>query len=174
MPLPSSKTLTFKMRKSAQPFLWKWVLFAWEWKTISISKAAQLITFWYRGPGNSEMTYRVHLTRSQSSLNFLLMDTLRWVRRLRVRDFLIVLYQVVHAREPAGGEARKYQELTFGFPCTEQPLARTRTRQKPLRRKWKVKKLALVWNQVVGLASTDKTNWRINLRFWEIVHLPLP
>ena len=71
-------------------------------------------------------------------------------------------------------EARKYQELTFGFPCTEQPLVRTRTRQKPLRRKWKVKKLALVWNQVVGLASTDKTNWRINLRFWEIVHLPLP
>ena len=62
-------------------------------------------------------------------------------------------------------EARKYQELTFGFPCTEQPLARTRTRQKPLRRKWKVKKLALVRNQVVGLASTDKTNWRINLRF---------
>ena len=105
---------------------------------------------------------------------FPIMDTLRWVRRLRVRDFLIVLYQVVHAREPAGGEARKYQELTFGFPCTEQPLARTRTRQKPLRRKWKVKKLALVWNQVVGLASTDKTNWRINLRFWEIVHLPLP
>ena len=24
------KTLTFKMRLSAQPFLWKWVLFAWE------------------------------------------------------------------------------------------------------------------------------------------------
>ena len=26
------KTITFKMRPSAQPFLWKWVLFAWEWK----------------------------------------------------------------------------------------------------------------------------------------------
>ena len=25
------RTLTFKMRPSAQPFLWKWVLFAWEW-----------------------------------------------------------------------------------------------------------------------------------------------
>ena len=24
------KTLAFKMRRSAQPFLWKWVLFAWE------------------------------------------------------------------------------------------------------------------------------------------------
>ena len=138
-------------------------------------KGEHLTSFWYRGPGNSEIAYRVHLTRSQSSLNLLLMDTfIRRVRRLRVQDFLTVLYQVVHAREPAGGEARKYQELTFGFPCTEQPLARTRTRQKPLRRKWKVKKLALVRNQVVGLASTDKTNWRINQRFWEIVHLPLP
>ena len=26
------KSLTFKMRLGAQPFLWKWVLFAWEWK----------------------------------------------------------------------------------------------------------------------------------------------
>ena len=33
------KTLTFKMRPRAQPFLWKWVLFAWQWKIISISKA---------------------------------------------------------------------------------------------------------------------------------------
>ena len=33
------KTLTFKMRPSAQPFLWKWVLFAWQWKIIFISKA---------------------------------------------------------------------------------------------------------------------------------------
>ena len=49
--LPSSKTLTFKMRPSAQPFLWKWVLFAWEWKIISISKAEHLTSFWYRGPG---------------------------------------------------------------------------------------------------------------------------
>ena len=30
------KTLTFKIRPSAQPFLWKWDLFAWEWKIISI------------------------------------------------------------------------------------------------------------------------------------------
>ena len=39
------------MRPSAQSFLQKWVLFAWEWKTISISKAEHLISFWYRGPG---------------------------------------------------------------------------------------------------------------------------
>ena len=45
------KTLTFKMRRSAQPFLWKWVLFSREWKIIFISKAEQLISFCYRGPG---------------------------------------------------------------------------------------------------------------------------
>ena len=45
------------MRLSAQPFLWKWVLFAWEWKIISISKAEDLTSFWYRGLGNSEMAY---------------------------------------------------------------------------------------------------------------------
>ena len=45
------KTLTFKMWPSAQPFLWKWVLFAWEWKIISTSKAEHLTSFWYRGPG---------------------------------------------------------------------------------------------------------------------------
>ena len=43
------KTLTFKMR--LQPFSWKWVLFAWEWKTISISRAEHLPSFWNRGPG---------------------------------------------------------------------------------------------------------------------------
>ena len=33
------KTLTFEMRLGAQPILWKWVLFEWELKMISISKA---------------------------------------------------------------------------------------------------------------------------------------
>ena len=45
------KTFTFKMRPSAQPFLWKWVLFLWEWKIIFISKAEHLTSFCYRGPG---------------------------------------------------------------------------------------------------------------------------
>ena len=45
------KTLTFKMRLGAQPFLRKWVLFAWEWKIISISKAEHLTSFWNRDPG---------------------------------------------------------------------------------------------------------------------------
>ena len=44
------KTLTFKMRLGAQPFSWKWVLFAWEWKMISISKAEHPPSFWNRGP----------------------------------------------------------------------------------------------------------------------------
>ena len=46
-----SKTLTFKMRLGAQSFLWKWVLFEWEWKIISISMAEHLPSFWNRGPG---------------------------------------------------------------------------------------------------------------------------
>ena len=50
-PLPSSKNPHFQMRLGAQPFLWKWVLFAWEWKMISISKAEHLPSFWNRGPG---------------------------------------------------------------------------------------------------------------------------
>ena len=45
------KTLTFKVRLSAQHFSWKWVLFAWERKIISMSKAEHLTSFWYRGPG---------------------------------------------------------------------------------------------------------------------------
>ena len=45
------KTLSFKMRLGAQPFLWKWVFFAWEWKMISISKAEHLPSFWNRGSG---------------------------------------------------------------------------------------------------------------------------
>ena len=44
------KTLTYKIRLGAQPFLWKWVLFAWEWKMTSISKAEHLPSFWNRGP----------------------------------------------------------------------------------------------------------------------------
>ena len=44
------KPLIFKMRLGAQTFLWKWVLFAWEWKMISILKAEHLPSFWNRGP----------------------------------------------------------------------------------------------------------------------------
>ena len=43
------ETLTFNARPSTIPFLWKWVLFAWEWIVISISKDEHLTSFWYRG-----------------------------------------------------------------------------------------------------------------------------
>ena len=39
------------MRLGSQPFLWKWVLYTWELKKISISKAEHLPSFWNRGPG---------------------------------------------------------------------------------------------------------------------------
>ena len=53
MPLPSSKNPHFQneARLGVQPFLWKWVLLAWEWKMISISKAEHPNSFWNRGPG---------------------------------------------------------------------------------------------------------------------------
>ena len=44
-----TRTLTLKMRPSAQPFLWKWVLLAWEWKIISISKVEHFTSFRCRG-----------------------------------------------------------------------------------------------------------------------------
>ena len=42
------------MRLGAQPFLWKWLLFALEWKMISVSKAEHLPSFWNRGQGELE------------------------------------------------------------------------------------------------------------------------
>ena len=51
------RALIVKERPSAQHFFWKWVLFAWERKSISVSKAEQLTSFWCRGPGNSAMAY---------------------------------------------------------------------------------------------------------------------
>ena len=40
-----------RLKSGAQPFLCKWVLFAWEWKMISISKAEHLPSLWNRDPG---------------------------------------------------------------------------------------------------------------------------
>ena len=51
-PFPSSRIPHFQYEAlDAQPSLWKWVLFAWEWRIICISKAEHLTSFWYRGPG---------------------------------------------------------------------------------------------------------------------------
>ena len=52
------KPHTFKMRPSAQPCLWKWILFAWERKIMSISKAEPLTVKGSEARGNSEMTNR--------------------------------------------------------------------------------------------------------------------
>ena len=49
---PSSKNPHFENEARCTTFsVWKWVLFAWEWKMISISKAEHLPSFWNRGPG---------------------------------------------------------------------------------------------------------------------------
>ena len=62
------KTLTFKMRLCAQPFLWKWVLFAREWKMISITKAEHVPSFSNRGPG--ELGNGLFKMVAQSSCRF--------------------------------------------------------------------------------------------------------
>ena len=49
------KTLTFKMRLGAQPFLWKWVLFAWEWKWFPYQRLSTYPRFETEARGNSEM-----------------------------------------------------------------------------------------------------------------------
>ena len=49
------ETLTFKMRPSAQPFSWKWVLFAWEWKSFPYQTLNTNLVLIQRARGNSGM-----------------------------------------------------------------------------------------------------------------------
>ena len=78
------------MRPSAQPFLWKWVLFAWEWKIISISKAEHLTSFWYRGPGelgNGLLYYNIiEAFNAAVNLNFIFIACAQGSRRQCLRD----------------------------------------------------------------------------------------
>ena len=90
------KTLTYKMRLVAQPFLWKWVLFAWEWKMISISKAEHLPSFWNRGPqvlANGLLCQKKMKTadpRGHSRFQVTRMiEGFWWVWNFRFRDFLV-------------------------------------------------------------------------------------
>ena len=69
------KTLTFKMRLGAQPFLWKRVLFAWEWKMISISKAEHPPSFWDRGTAELRNGLLLHFWHQKGAL---------FLRRLQV------------------------------------------------------------------------------------------
>ena len=41
------KTLTFKMSLSARPFLWKWVLFTWEWKSFPYQRLSMHLTSFF-------------------------------------------------------------------------------------------------------------------------------
>ena len=78
------KTLTFKMRLGAQPFLWKWVSFAWEWKMISVSKAEHLPSFWNRGPGE----LRNGLFKTKLKYPYFQMRRWRGVRLLQWLQYL--------------------------------------------------------------------------------------
>ena len=69
------KTLTFKMRLGAQPFLWKRVLFAWEWKMISISKTEHPPSFWDRGTAELRNGLLLHFWHQNGAL---------FLRRLQV------------------------------------------------------------------------------------------
>ena len=73
------KTLTFKMRLGAQPFLWKWVLFEWEWKNhFHIEGWAPA-----EARGNSEMAYGTmkHGTESGTyfdPVSYAIFDNSKW------------------------------------------------------------------------------------------------
>ena len=62
------KTLTSKMRLGAQPFLWKRVLFAWESKMISISKAEHLPSYWNTGQGELRNGLLLHFWHQNGAL----------------------------------------------------------------------------------------------------------
>ena len=51
------KTLTFKRRLRAKPFLLKCVLFEWDWKFIIMSMASHLASLWNRGMGQLRKAY---------------------------------------------------------------------------------------------------------------------
>ena len=57
------KTLTFKMRLGAQPFLWKWVLYAWKWKWFPDQRLSTYPRFETEACGNSQMAWKVDVTR---------------------------------------------------------------------------------------------------------------
>ena len=83
------------MKPSAHPFLWKWVLFAREWKIISISRLSTWPRFHTEARGNSEMAY----CRLQNSPFFLRIQVgannetkgleRGWNRRVRLRSFFL-------------------------------------------------------------------------------------
>ena len=86
------KSLTFKMRLGAQPFLWQWVLFAWEWKVISISKAEHLPSFWNRGPGELGNCFVFCLRTTDLACNQLKTHTLVGKTKARAANLKSLLF----------------------------------------------------------------------------------
>ena len=78
------KTLTFKMRLGAQHFLRKWLLFAWEWKMISIGWSVSTYPrFETEALGDSEMAYGTmkHGTESGTyfdPVSYAIFDNSKW------------------------------------------------------------------------------------------------
>ena len=74
------KSLTFKMRLGAQPFLWKWVLFAWEWKMISISKGwAPTLVLTQRPGGTRNWPLRRRFLRSNAVVSRSCFELMLWM-----------------------------------------------------------------------------------------------
>ena len=116
------------MRPSAQPFLWKWVLFAWQWKMISISKAENLPSFWNRGAGEHSFTHiehrarafareRVGWTKSQSSL---------LNSYFRLSGFLSSL-QIIHFRYGPNVSTKVWQRT---YPMCDAPRSKSSLRDR--------------------------------------------
>ena len=74
------KTLTFKMRLGAQSFFWKWVLFAWEWKMISISKGwAPTLVLTQRPGGTRNWPLRRRFLRSNAVVSRSCFELMLWM-----------------------------------------------------------------------------------------------
>ena len=74
------KSLTLKMRLGAQPFLWKWVLFAWEWKMISISKGwAPILVLTQRLGGTRNWPLRRRFLRSNAVVSRSCFELMLWM-----------------------------------------------------------------------------------------------
>ena len=76
------------MRLGAQPFSWKWVLFEWEWKMISISKTGGWVSLGKKLEfKSSEMTKNVSITHKVERSFFC---TLQFVKLIQLLTLLVL------------------------------------------------------------------------------------
>ena len=66
-PFPSSRTSHFQNEGSAKSFLWKWVLFTWEWKIIFISITFSHSSSLSKGSGHFPSPQLVYNTEAEAS-----------------------------------------------------------------------------------------------------------